>query len=1408
MKAIMEKHVKKTTALLLCAICATMSIFGLLSLSASGATTLDGHGVAGLTATYEDSSHSSATSIQNWSATTNGVSWENTTTKTGWISKKYYYKASTLTLTNDSSTAKVLSFEYTVTVGGGQVSIDGSNVTTSGKFSKTLGVGESVTVYAKTSATTEGTTSVSITGMTLSVNNVTVTFATPENGVYTVDGTKITSETSKTDLSTKNYTLVATPNENFVFSGWYIGEQLLSAEKSWTGSFSTTCTVAAKFSLDPLYVATIVSSESTYSKEQLLTVSSRYYHDGTAKLVSPGSMPTNQSAYSVTSVTAVKDKIDVQYVPSLQWEVNTTGATSSIKVSYSATATGDYVSSFAERSTAYARVHSDIIRVYVKKNCNISFDYTNSMTGGGTNTSTLYYYISSSPTATIAQVKTGEKLTASSGSSGAIALTEGYYLYILTEGYTTKEQLMTPPSISFNYSASISNFTVSYNDVKYTLDAGFRDNTGKLLATGSLTINNTAYSIGSNGNVSQMEFAELSEVKLQVGTAPKGYVHIGWALTENGEIEYLYEETYTHTFESDCIVHALFVPKMTISMGTNGYSDATYELFDGSPHNGEYVARDANSTNFYASLAEAFEATDVVVLLAGNTINGNWTIPANKTLVIPFSLVDRASADPIATTSTILSAYCQVTINGNVTVNGSLLVSSKQYQSTGTPGGRTGHLILGADANVTVNGTFYSFGPVTGDGHIIVNNGATVHELVEIQGNRGPLGMNNIYEARGQRKVFPVTALYFKNIESAVTYHKGAQLIGHAALTYDKVSQAPFNIIGTGGNALLNINSGTVTKYFDYNAGQMVFRVDEGSDAATGDFSIELSASVYTQSVDITLSSADYYIPLNSCFRFETAGKLTINGNYKFLPGATLKVLDSGVVIVSEKANLFFYRMNDFDNRGTHANSTDQWGYTSTAYPANPTRFPGVTYMFIFNANNVGSAKLHVDGELIVYGGLYVTNDLQTDTENGIVIRDNGYNYLTGYGTIDVTEANTNLTIVYEAMAAAGTNDIKWDEVSIVPMKGLKKDATADEAAQYESLTGVMSGVLNSNELNVWLSGAPELNVAYRLDDYLWFNGYFLGANINEISEGIDMVPLEKDGVITTYIVKAIAAAEIPNDLVFTITFTLDDAQYTRQFTVNLATYDAGDDEALKQALLNYGEAAEDHFVAKNDQTANVTKPDDIPTETTPFVPQVDGVSLGNVTVTRYGMTIGFDNCLQFIYGFNVSGLTTVTENGVQYLQNASGVKVAEIGLLYSTAAGELVAQKSSYAYVLYQNPALTADSGNLPEGVTPTNKPTDSTLTPSELATMLEKNDCYMITYDMKFVDYGTSCNYRLYVLFEDGSVAYGDQFAYSLETYIGNRLGSTNPPPNDTETTLLYATWDLRTAVATWLSAKGAQN
>lgn len=1096
------KHKQKVRSVLMAAVALllthTMTIIAFAEADLSETV-----GVSGLTA------ESTTNGNTDWTGNAGSVEWSGTTTseKNG-CDTTYTAKTGELVLTNDSGDTKILTFDYSLTLNGGSVAIDGVDKTENGREVKTLEDGKSVTIKTSSSLKAENNTTVTLSNIKLEGKSITLTFEPAINGSYTVNGTEITASENMKKSNTSTYALVATPNDNYIFAGWYVDNVLYSTEASIADAqFLEDATIIARFAIsgdDPLYIQAKVP-HGTYTKDQLVSINSYYFHDSTNKVVADGGFPGSNTAFSMTAASKIKDKIDVQYLPSLVWDNN-------MAISFSGTAYGDYVDGGLQESYCYARALSDVIRIYAKENCNISFDYANSMTGGSAETSNgVYYYITTASNANIANVKSGTKLTAKSGSSDTIAVSKGNYLYILLEGYTKDRQFNVAGSsqktMKFEYSASISNFTVEFNEKKDILTAGFRDNTGKTLGSGKISVNNAAQAIGANGNMSNMTFADQATVNLAVSEVPANYVHIGWEVTpEGGSATRVYTPTYSRTLTENVTVNALFVPKTVITMGTNGYSDATYTDVSGAALSGQYVARNAGCTEYYTSLADAFSKTDVVVLLAGSTINGDWTIPSGKTFVIPFGMNDAGSTTPVMGWG-MGADYCLVNLNGNLNVEGTLLVSAQQNQSTGATGGNPGHLVVTSGKTVTVSGSLYAYGPVTGAGKVETTSSAKIHETMEFSDNAPVMYIYNIYNERGSKKVFPLNTMFINSIEIPVTYQVGATLTVHAALRYDTTSAVEVPIIASSG-ALMNHTAGTITKYYDASTGQCVFRCNSGSIVNSGSFTLDFEVTVAGRTTEISIKSTEYYIPFSAPYRFEVAGDMIINDNYKALPGMTFDVEEGGTLTIANGKSLVLYRRNDYDYRGKHANSTEQWGYSEKAYPQNPQRFNGVSYPFNFNNTNMGSAKLNVDGTLIVNGGLYVTDELQTDTANGISILDNGYNYLTGSGTIDMTNAATDLTSINEVMRAQGTNDLAWDTVRVVPIKGLKADATANEAAQYESLSGVVQGSINENGLNVW--SAPKFVAELNGSSYM-----SLAEALKEAEDGDIITLLDKpeDGV-------------------------------------------------------------------------------------------------------------------------------------------------------------------------------------------------------------------------------------------------------------------------------------------------------
>ena len=156
---------------------------------------------------------------------------------------------STLTITNQKSTAAVLSFDYTVAENSGTIRVDGTGVSANGSFSQELAAGGSIKVYIK-SGNTSSATRITLSNISLVVNvEATVTFTPSKNGSYTVNGQAITGNYTNTQSSLNAYRLVATPAAGYIFWGWYNEDtgECVGTDAAVSLKFEKNCTITARF---------------------------------------------------------------------------------------------------------------------------------------------------------------------------------------------------------------------------------------------------------------------------------------------------------------------------------------------------------------------------------------------------------------------------------------------------------------------------------------------------------------------------------------------------------------------------------------------------------------------------------------------------------------------------------------------------------------------------------------------------------------------------------------------------------------------------------------------------------------------------------------------------------------------------------------------------------------------------------------------------------------------------------------------------------------------------------------------------------------------------------------------------------------------------------------------------------
>lgn len=1032
----------------------------------------------------------------------------------------YYYSSgatSTLTITNQSAEKSLLTFSYTVpSPSAGTLTIDGTAQTKASSFSKTLEPNGTVLIKLTTSANPASSTSSNPSGYAASATlsdlsltslnrDISVTFAQPVHGSYTVNvgSTKLNVGETYTKPVSTTYTLSARADANYVFDGWYVNHDTkVSVAATYTTAFSDDCTVEARFVEDPLF-SVIQMSDPAADKSAYVEASSSYYHN------EKGSYHTNVGDTSQNNSYGAHT-----YFPYSTWSASN-GA---IRSSESGTATGDNQTTWGY-SQASATLYSDIIRVKCKENCIITFDSSmnaQSVSISNSNSSDnqygvfLYYYTTASASANANTIKTngtaaieGSKKTSGSAST-RVVVNKGEYLYLYAYAKTRKDKMTNSgyETDNYSYTATISNFTVTPNTTEHTFTTGNRDNTGTVLKSGSVKINGTAQGV-SSGTYSY-KAADNATLTLTPGTAPTGYTFIGWHNVTDNVYDYT-NSTYTVKMTKDYEVNPIYVPAMTITAGgANGYGSADYQYKSLSGQmvtpNGQYVARNADCSKFYTDLNTAFSDTNIVFLLAGDTFNGSLTIPTGKTLVIPDRLADSgpaASQPEQVTSSAGISSYCKVTLNGNLTVDGKLVVNGMQSSTAnGRAAGGIGYLSLSDSAAVTVSsgGELCGYGQIRG-GSISAKNGSTVRELMEISDRRAALVMKEIDDKKSSMRVFPFSNFSIKTIESPVTYASGAKLYAQYSIMLEGNNQSTGAVLIFGSSgALFNLTQGSMTKSFDLAKDKTVYRLNEGGKMSTGSFQLNVKFGVSGfGDTTITIKSQEYWMPLNAGFDLRTAGDMTVNSDFKFLPGASLSVEKGGTCTVASSAKLLFYRLNDYDTRGI-GNGTYQKGYSAKVYPVNATNLPGGGYTHP-KLDTVGSARLNVDGEMIVNGGLYVSDELVSQSNQGFTgtepvdgvemsrkdinaayfkVYNNGYNVLTGTGAINMTAAQTSETQVYEAMTSQNTNDPAWAPIKITPIKGLKADATVDNSDNYQPLTqATYYGVYQPGGFYTWTTEKP-----------------------------------------------------------------------------------------------------------------------------------------------------------------------------------------------------------------------------------------------------------------------------------------------------------------------------------------------
>lgn len=465
---------------------------------------------------------------------------------------------------------------------------------------------------------------------------------------------------------------------------------------------------------------------------------------------------------------------------------------------------------------------------------------------------------------------------------------------------------------------------------------------------------------------------QSSTTAYQVAATPaSGYQFRDWYNVTTGKT-ISKEKSCALNVEENCEITARFVP------------DNTATFLVGSE---TFIALD-EATEY----AKANTINKITLIKDGILLQGDYTIPAGMTLLIPYDAAGTVSnGEPkftkeYATPSTFreltMTEGSTLTVNGELVVGGVLSAKGQGDGFNGTPSGPHGAIIMPEGSAIIVNGKLYAYGYISGPkdstgnytsgfncGTVTVNSGGEVHEAYQIKDFRGGSATTTLLD--NQERVFVFSQYFVQNIEVPLTIRKGAhdyaysgvqvslKLVSYVAKT-GKVS-----FIGDGG--LFNITEGYITRTY-------VAKAPEGSALQNDHVYYDVHGSIEMNSITLkisakTVNAAKYDLPINGnlslrLFENESGGsKAVINTPLALLPGFELYISKNSELTAA--APMYVYDAAEWYQR--------RYVFSSKYYDGNS----GLTYTKASKGTTpkqAPSAQIDVNGTLTTStGGVYTT---------------------------------------------------------------------------------------------------------------------------------------------------------------------------------------------------------------------------------------------------------------------------------------------------------------------------------------------------------------------------------------------------------------------------------------------------
>ena len=454
---------------------------------------------------------------------------------------------------------------------------------------------------------------------------------------------------------------------------------------------------------------------------------------------------------------------------------------------------------------------------------------------------------------------------------------------------------------------------------------------------------------------------------------------------------------------------------------------------------------------------------------------GYYTIPANATLVVPYS-AEQTDAMPyirrVSTNDVPESAYRTLTLKqgAHIEVYGAIEVGG--LQTTGNidaagvngisrPGGLTyGLLDMKSGSSITMNNgsNFYAWGFVIGDGTIDVRRGAVVKEQFQIMDWKGftPTALMAVGGSVDYTlHVLPVNQYFIQNVEVKTTYRPGSRLKAQVSACVQGLSLA-FNDIGIIGIRysdedkaagkvddiaifLLDNNDDSedtwVRKSYDVANDVQLYEVSNSAYLGSLKMDIDVSNSgVQFGGIDVqdlNVDSRDFVLPLANNFKIHLLnGTLVVTQNTALLPGAVMEINKKATMTITDRVYTYTGGYWYTSPQTLYIYDKDQWGtYVFDSKPVDNYimgygariryRHGGLQKERTLTPEGLGHGKLIVHGTVDVKGYLKTTNGDKTATPV-ITHPDKGSDYVSGV-TETTHSPSTGGASITSTIADAGT---------------------------------------------------------------------------------------------------------------------------------------------------------------------------------------------------------------------------------------------------------------------------------------------------------------------------------------------------------------------------------------------------